>query len=55
MWDTLRPPPAEERAAYYAAGWWREETFLDDIARNAGSGPTTRPSSATPAARSNAP
>ena len=35
MWDTLRPPPAEERAAYYAAGWWREETFLDDIARNA--------------------
>ena len=35
MWDTLRPAPAEERAAYYAAGWWREETFLDDIARNA--------------------
>jgi cyclohexanecarboxylate-CoA ligase len=35
MWDTLRPPPAEERAAYYAAGWWREETFLDDLARNA--------------------
>jgi cyclohexanecarboxylate-CoA ligase len=35
MWDTLRPPPAEERAAYYAAGWWREQTFLDDIARNA--------------------
>src|SRR6185437_4938052 len=35
MWDTLRPPPADERAAYYAAGWWREQTFLDDIARNA--------------------
>ena len=35
MWDTLRPPPAEERAAYYAAGWWREQTFLDDIAREA--------------------
>ena len=35
MWDTLRPPPAEQRAAYYAAGWWREQTFLDDLARNA--------------------
>ena len=35
MWDTLRPPPADERAAYYAAGWWREQTFVDDIARNA--------------------
>lgn len=34
MWETLRPVEPSRAAEFYRRGWWRQETFLDDLARD---------------------